>query len=106
MRQTFLGSMVVMLPVCNGTGGDHQTLPDLPGTGPSKTVRKMVSIPAGIDHGQQIRLAGEVSRGQMGAEWQPLPEMQVKPHQFSAAGRTISCWIWTSISPRRHWARI
>lgn len=87
VRQTFLGSMVQVMPcpVCNGAGEViTKPCPTCRGRGlERKTVRKMVSIPAGIDHGQQIRLAGE---GQPGANGGPngnlYLEMQVKPHQF------------------------
>ncbi|HVN53319.1 MAG TPA: molecular chaperone DnaJ [Anaerolineaceae bacterium] len=87
VRQTFLGSMVQMTtcPVCNGSG-EIITTPchTCRGRGVErKTVRKMVPIPAGVDNGTQIRLAGE---GQPGAYGGPngnfYLEIQVKPHQY------------------------
>lgn len=87
VRQTFLGSMVQVTtcPTCNGQG----TITSSPchtcrGRGQErKTVKKAVSIPAGIDNGQQIRLAGEGQPGQNGGPTGNLYiEIQVKPHQF------------------------
>jgi molecular chaperone DnaJ len=43
----------------------------------------VVSIPAGIDHGQQIRLTGEGQPGSSGGPTGSLYlEVQVKPHKF------------------------
>ncbi|WP_416210017.1 molecular chaperone DnaJ [Anaerolinea sp.] len=87
VRQTILGSMVQVItcPTCNGSG----EVIDSPcrtcrGRGlERKTVRKAVAIPAGIDSGQQIRLAGE---GQPGVNGGPngnlYIEIQVKPHAY------------------------
>jgi len=48
-----------------------------------KTLRKNISIPAGIDNGQQIRLAGEGQPGTYGGPNGNLYlEIQVKAHQF------------------------
>ena len=87
VRQTFLGSMVQVTtcPACNGAG-EVISKPCLTCRGRGlerKTVKKTVSIPAGIDNGQQIRLAGE---GQPGANNGPngnlYLEIQVKAHKF------------------------
>uniref|UniRef100_A0A7C4KJ81 Chaperone protein DnaJ n=1 Tax=Anaerolinea thermolimosa TaxID=229919 RepID=A0A7C4KJ81_9CHLR len=87
VRQTILGSMVQVTtcPTCNGAGETIETpCKTCHGRGlERKTVRKTVSIPAGIDNGQQIRLAGE---GQPGVNGGPngnlYLEVQVKPHKF------------------------
>ncbi|MBA4420379.1 MAG: molecular chaperone DnaJ [Anaerolinea sp.] len=87
VRQTFLGSMVQVAscPACNGSG-ELITNPckQCRGNGlERKRVKKTVSVPAGVDSGTQIRLAGE---GQPGANGGPngnyYVEMDVKPHAF------------------------
>ncbi len=87
VRQTFLGSMVQVTtcPVCNGRG----EIIDTPchtcrGRGlERKTRMKKVAIPAGVDSGTQIRLAGE---GQPGINGGPTGnlyiEIKVKGHKF------------------------
>ncbi len=87
MHQTFLGSMVqvVTCPACNGAG----EIIDTPchtcrGRGlERKTIKKTVSIPAGVDDGNQMRLAGE---GQPGSNGGPngnyYLELEVAPHKF------------------------
>ena len=85
--RTFLGSMVQVTscPTCNGTGEINNTpCHTCHGrTTERKTVRKVVPIPAGVDNGTQIRLAGE---GQPGAYGGPngnfYLEIQVQPHKF------------------------
>lgn len=87
VRQTFLGSMVQVstCPTCNGQGEVISSpCHTCRGRGlERRTVRKIVSIPAGVDNGTQIRLAGE---GQPGANNGPngnlYIELQVKPHKF------------------------
>lgn len=87
VRQTFLGSMVQVTtcPVCNGQG-EVITNPCRTCRGRGlerKTIRKSVSIPAGIDHGQQMRLAGEGQPGIFGGPNGNLYlEIQVRPHKF------------------------
>lgn len=86
-HQTFLGSMVqvVTCPTCNGRGEVISTpCHTCHGRGlERKTVKKTVSIPAGVDNGNQMRLAGE---GQPGVNNGPngnlYIEIRVKPHQF------------------------
>ncbi|MEN6410885.1 MAG: molecular chaperone DnaJ [Anaerolineaceae bacterium] len=86
-RQTFLGSMVqvVTCPACNGTGEVIASpCHTCRGHGVERrTVKKRVTIPAGVDAGTQIRLAGE---GQPGANGGPngnfYVEVRVKPHQY------------------------
>ncbi len=86
-RQTFLGSMVQVTtcPTCNGSGEVISTpCHTCRGRGlERKNVKKTVPIPAGVDTGTQIRLAGE---GQPGSNGGPngnlYLEIQVKPHAF------------------------
>lgn len=87
VRQTFLGSMVqvVTCPVCSGRG----EIIDTPchtcrGRGlERKTILKKVSIPAGVDTGTQIRLAGEGQPGFNGGPTGNLYiEIKVKNHKF------------------------
>ncbi len=86
-RQTFLGSMVQVItcPTCNGTGEVIATpCHTCRGRGMErKTVKKIVSIPAGVDNGTQIRLAGEGQPGSNGGPHGNLYiEIRVKEHQF------------------------
>jgi molecular chaperone DnaJ len=87
VRQTLLGSMVQVTtcPTCNGQG---ETIPNpcraCGGRGVERmTRRKNVQIPAGVDTGNQIRIAGE---GQPGIDGGPVGNLylivQVKPHQY------------------------
>lgn len=87
VRQTILGSMVQVAtcPNCNGQG-ELITTPchTCQGRGLERHVRqKVVSVPAGVDTGTQIRLAGE---GQPGMNGGPNGHLyiviQVKPHQY------------------------
>ncbi len=87
VHQTFLGSMVqvVTCPTCNGSG---QVI-----TNPCRTCRgrgverksfkKVIPIPAGVDDGTQVRLAGE---GQPGSNGGPngnyFVEITVSPHKY------------------------
>jgi len=87
MRQTFLGSMVQVTtcPTCNGSGEVVSTpCHTCHGRGQErKTLRKVVSIPAGVDNGTQIRLAGEGQPGEnLGPNGNLYLEVSVKPHQF------------------------
>ena len=87
VHQTLLGSMVqvVTCPRCNGRGEVIDTpCPTCNGRGlERKTVAKMVSIPAGVSSGVQIRLAGE---GQPGTNGGPngnfYLEIDVRKHDF------------------------
>ena len=86
-RQTLLGSMVQVTtcPVCGGRGKiikDHCST--CGGRGRvRKTRRKKVSIPAGVDDGTRIRLAGE---GQPGENNGPSGDLyllvRVRPHKY------------------------
>ncbi len=87
VRQTFLGSMVQVsvCPTCNGSGEVVTSpCPTCHGRGLERiTSRKVVPIPAGVDNGTQVRLAGE---GQPGVNGGPngnlFLEIKVKPHKF------------------------
>lgn len=87
MRQTILGSMVQVgtCPTCNGTGETISTpCQTCNGRGlERKTRKKLVTIPAGVDTGNQIRLAGE---GQPGIHGGPNGNLylvvEVKSHKF------------------------
>ena len=87
VHQTLLGSMVqvVTCPRCNGRGEVIETpCPTCNGRGlERKTITKMVSIPAGVSHGVQIRLAGE---GQPGSNGGPhgnfYLEVEVDEHAY------------------------
>ena len=87
VRQTFLGQMVqtAACPACNGRGETISSpCKTCRGGGlERKTVRKKVQIPAGVDKGTQIRLAGE---GQPGMNNGPHGSLylllDVQPHKF------------------------
>jgi molecular chaperone DnaJ len=87
VRQTFLGQMVqtTTCPTCNGRG-ETIAVPCkvCHGTGlERKTVRKKVQIPAGVDGGTQIRLAGEGGPGTYGGPNGSLfLILDVRPHKF------------------------
>jgi molecular chaperone DnaJ len=70
VRQTLLGSMVQVstCPTCNGRGETIGTpCHTCSGRGLVRRNRKkVVSIPAGVDNGNQIRLAGEGQPGENG----------------------------------------
>jgi molecular chaperone DnaJ len=87
VRQTILGSMVQVstCPTCSGQG-EIITSPCHTCNGRGlerKTRKKVVSIPAGVDNGNQIRLAGE---GQPGINGGPNGNLylviQVRPHKY------------------------
>jgi molecular chaperone DnaJ len=86
-RQTILGSMVQVItcPTCNGVGETIATpCHTCSGRGlERRTVKKVVSIPAGVDTGTQIRLAGEgqpgINGGPNGNLYIPI---NVRPHKY------------------------
>ena len=87
MRQTILGSMVQVAtcPTCNGQGESIATpCHTCSGRGlERRTRRKVITVPAGVDNGNQIRLAGE---GQPGSNGGPNGNLylviQVAPHKY------------------------
>jgi molecular chaperone DnaJ len=87
VRQTILGSMVQVAtcPNCRGAGEIISTpCHTCQGRGLERRVRKkLVAVPAGVDSGTQIRLAGE---GEPGANGGPNGNLyiviQVKAHKF------------------------
>jgi molecular chaperone DnaJ len=87
VRQTFLGSMVQTMtcPACNGNGEVISSpCHTCRGTGlDRKTIKKKVQIPAGVDIGTQIRLAGEGQPGVFGGPQGSLYlVLDVRPHKF------------------------
>jgi len=87
VRQTFLGQMVqtAPCPTCNGRGETISSpCKTCRGGGlERKTVNKKVQIPAGVDSGTQMRLAGEGGPGTLGGPQGSLfLILDVKPHQF------------------------
>ncbi len=87
VRQTFLGQMVqtATCPACNGRGETISSpCTTCRGSGlERKKVKKKVTIPAGVDHGTQIRLSGEGAPGENGGPNGSLYlVLEVKPHQF------------------------
>ena len=86
-RQTIFGSIMQSgpCPTCNGRG-EVITTPcsTCRAQGQErKTVRKVVSIPAGVDSGTQIRLAGEGEPGVLGGPQGNLYLLiSVQPHKF------------------------
>jgi molecular chaperone DnaJ len=87
VRETFLGSMVNVgtCPACNGAG---ETIPtackSCRGRGLERRSRTLaVPIPAGVDEGTQIRLAGEGEPGLFGGPHGNLYVLiHVEPHAF------------------------
>ncbi len=86
-RQSLFGTItqVATCPACSGTGETIETAcKHCSGRGlDRKTVTKVVTIPAGVDDGNQIRLGGE---GQPGTNGGPNGDLyvriRVKEHQF------------------------
>jgi molecular chaperone DnaJ len=87
VRQTIFGSMMqtATCPTCNGRG-EIIVSPchTCRGSGlERKTVKKVVPIPAGVDNGNQIRLAGEGEPGVNGGPQGSLYlAISVKGHEF------------------------
>ena len=87
VRQTIFGSMMQSgpCPTCSGRGEVITSpCPTCRTSGlERKTVKKIVSIPAGVDSGTQIRLAGEGEPGTLGGPQGNLYLLlSVQPHKF------------------------
>jgi molecular chaperone DnaJ len=87
VRQTFLGQMVqtTTCPTCNGRGETIASpCKTCHATGLERTaIKKKVQVPAGVDGGTQIRLAGEGGPGVYGGPNGSLfLILDVRPHQF------------------------
>ena len=87
VRQTIFGSMMQSgpCPTCGGRGEVISTpCHTCRGQGQErKTVKKVVPIPAGVDNGTQIRLAGEGEPGSNGGPQGNLYLLvNVQPHKF------------------------
>jgi molecular chaperone DnaJ len=87
VRDTILGSMVQVTtcPNCRGSGRVlRHACKACRGRGyERKTLTKTIPIPAGVDNGTQIRLAGEGQPGENGGPRGNLYiEVNVKPHKF------------------------
>jgi molecular chaperone DnaJ len=87
VRQTILGSMVQVAtcPTCNGSGETISTpCKTCGGRGlERKSRKKIVAVPAGVDTGNQIRLAGEGQPGTNGGPHGNLYVLiNVRPHKF------------------------
>ncbi len=87
VRQTFLGQMVNITTCsdCQGTG-EVVTTPcqNCRGQGQVRQMRRLtVSVPAGVDHGTQIRISGEGEPGLYGGPSGNLYiVLSVRPHKY------------------------
>jgi molecular chaperone DnaJ len=87
VRQTFLGSMVqtAVCPACQGRG-EVIVYPCKTCHGGGlehRKVKKKVQIPAGVDHGTQVKLAGEGGPGVFGGPSGSLfLVLNVQPHKY------------------------
>ncbi|MFA6447832.1 MAG: molecular chaperone DnaJ [bacterium] len=98
-RQTLFGQMVNVqaCPSCHGAGVEIQDpCPGCRGTGKTRVAKKMrVSIPAGVDSGQRLRLTGEGEPGERGGPRGDLyVEIYIKEHEFfKRDGQDVFCEI-------------
>ena len=94
MQQGFF-SIQQTCPACHGTGKTiSQPCPDCGGAGRTKRYKTLaVKIPAGIDHGDRVRLAGEGEHGVAGGPSGDLyVVVQIRPHPvFERDGADLHC---------------
>jgi len=98
-KQTLFGQMVNVqtCPACRGAGSEIQDpCPACHGTGRTRTTKKLrISIPAGVDSGQRLRLTGEGEYGEHGGPRGDLyVEIYVREHEFfKRDGQDIFCEV-------------
>jgi molecular chaperone DnaJ len=98
-RQTILGTFasVETCDVCHGSGKEiKEKCSACHGSGKMKTVKKIeVDIPAGIDNGQSIRIAGKGDAGELGGpQGDLIITVYVKEHElFQRDGYDVQCEI-------------
>ena len=98
-RQTLFGQMVNVqtCPSCRGTGTEIQDpCHSCRGTGRTRIAKKLrVSIPAGVDSGQRLRLTGEGEPGERGGPRGDLyVEIYIREHEFfKRDGQDVFCEI-------------
>ncbi|MBW8067823.1 MAG: molecular chaperone DnaJ, partial [Ferrovum sp.] len=94
MQQGFF-SIQQTCPVCHGSGKTITSpCPDCHGAGRIRKHKTLsVKIPAGIDHGDRVRLAGEGEPGQAGGPAGDLfVVVQIRPHPvFQREGTDLHC---------------
>ncbi len=101
MQQGFF-SIQQTCPACRGSGKTIENpCEDCNGQGRRRSVKTLsVKVPAGVDNGDRIRLAGEGEAGQNGGPSGDLfVEIVVEAHPiFERAGRDLSCEVPVSFS--------
>jgi molecular chaperone DnaJ len=101
MQQGFF-SIQQTCPACRGSGNTIENpCEDCNGQGRRRSVKTLsVKVPAGVDNGDRIRLAGEGEAGQNGGPSGDLfVEIVVEAHPiFERAGRDLSCEVPVSFS--------
>jgi molecular chaperone DnaJ len=106
VRQTFLGSMV-NVSTCSKCGGSGEVISapckQCRGSGLERKTRKLrVPVPAGVDDGTQIRLAGEGEPGQFGGPPGNLfLQIRVQRHEFF---RRSNSDLWMELGINFHQA--
>ncbi len=108
-QQSMFGMVrnVQACPDCHGTGKIiRDKCPDCRGTGYTSSRKKIqVTIPAGIDNGQSIRIRGKGEPGTNGGQrGDLLVEVVVARIRYSSVRIWISTLLWGSAMHRRPWA--
>jgi len=102
-QNSMFGQMVNVRPCskCHGTGKIiNQPCKDCKGTGRKKNKHILtVKIPAGVDNGSRLRVAGEGGAGKRGGRPGDMyVYLYVKPHKFyTREGTTVMCEVPISI---------